>query len=71
MEAEIRLLKESLTQERQKRDIFIKDVMLQYQEVNNYIHQNENEIVGKFRRHRDEVMEENKRTKEQQKKLEE
>lgn len=71
METEMRLLKEALNQERQKRDTFFQEVMQQYQQINNYVHQNENEILGKMRRHKEDVFEENKRTKEQQKKLEE
>jgi len=71
LEAEVRLLKEALNQERQKRDVFLQDIMQQYQEINNYIHQNENDILNKFRRHKEDVIEENKRTKEQQRKLEE
>ena len=71
LEAEIRLLKEGLTQERQRRDTIFQDIMQQYQEINNYVHQNENSLLNKIRKHKEEVIEENKRAKEQQKKLEE
>lgn len=71
LEAEIRLLKEGLTQERQRRDTIFQDIMQQYQEINNYVHQNENTLLNKIRKHKEEVIEENKRSKDQQKKLEE
>lgn len=71
LETEIKLLKEALSQERQRRDTLFQDMLQQYQEINNFVHKNENNMLHKMRKHKEDVMEENKRTKEQQKKLEE
>jgi len=71
MEAEIRVLKEALGQERQKREMFFNDIMQQYQDINNQLHLNGNDILGKFRRHKDDMLEENRRNIDQQRKLEE
>ncbi len=71
MEAEIRVLKEAVGQERQKRESFFNDIMQQYQDINNQLHINGNDILGKFRKHKDDVLEESRRNIDQQRKLEE
>ena len=71
LEAEVRLLKEALAQERQKRDNFFQDIANQYQDLYGYVHRNESSMLNKLRKHQEDVIEENKRTKDQQRKLEE
>ena len=71
LEGEVRILKEALNQERQRRDTLFQDIMMQYQEITGKVYQNENELLTRMKKHKDDVVEENKRTKDQQKKLEE
>ena len=71
LETEVKLLKESLVQEQQRRDIFFSDMMKQYQEMNNIMHSNENQMLQRLKNHKDEIIEEHRYAKEQQKRLEE
>lgn len=71
LETEVKLLREALNQERQKREVFFGDLLKQYQEVFSFVHKNESEILSKMQKHKDEIYEQTRLTKEQQKKLEE
>jgi len=68
---EVKLMKEKLNQEQQRRDQIFEDFMRQYQEINNTVHKHENDMISKFQKHKEDVNEESRKTKEQQKKLEE
>mmetsp|Transcript_29720 Transcript_29720/g.27204 ORF Transcript_29720/g.27204 Transcript_29720/m.27204 type:complete len:146 (-) Transcript_29720:3669-4106(-) len=71
LEMEVKLMKEKLNQEQQRRDQIFEDFMRQYQEINNTVHKHENDMISKFQKHKEDVNEESRKTKEQQKKLEE
>jgi len=71
IETDLKLMREILNQERQKRDVFMQDVLQQYKDVCSNMNRNESGLLDKMRKNKEELFEENKRSKEQQKKLEE
>lgn len=71
VETELKLLREALNQERQKREAFFSDIMSQYQEVFSFVHKSEGDLLQKIHKHKDDIYEQHRVTKEQQKKLEE
>lgn len=71
LESELRLVKEGLAQERQRRDALFGDILAQYKEINGHVSHTENDLLIRMRKHKEEVIEEGKRTKDQQRKLEE
>ena len=71
LETDLKLMKEMLNQERQKRDTFMTDILQQYRDLCSNMNRNEGDLLEKMRKNKEELFEENKRAKEQQKKLEE
>ena len=67
---EVNLLKEALNQEKQKRETFFNDISRQYQEVFQTVYKNEGQVLSKVQKQREELVEQIRRTKEQQQKLE-
>ena len=69
LEIEMKLIKEGLFQEQNRRDLLFKDVMGLYKDLNNMVHKHENELIQRFKQQKEEISLENTVTKEQSKKL--
>ena len=70
VEIELKLVKEGLFQEQNRRDTLYKDVMGLYKDLNNMVHKHENELLHRFKQQKDEISLETNASKEQIKKIE-
>lgn len=70
-EIEMKLMKEGLSQERNRRELLFADMLRMYQEIHTFVHKNESEVNSRIKRHQAELNEQQVLVKEEGRKLEE